>query len=219
MTVLVADDDDVLRRLVLRILEAMAYGVREASDGAAALEVLLGEDPPSLAVINWMMPGMNGVEICRRVRGSPVAPPVYIIMLTARGETADIVEGLSAGADDYITKPFDAEELRARVRVGERVVRLQAELGRRVGELEEALAQVRRIQGLLPICSYCKKIRDDDNYWQAVEHYIASRSEARFSHGICPECHARYVEPLISSLEGGGEAAPGPPTGRDTGTD
>ncbi len=201
MRVLIADDD-ALTRLVLReSLEASGYSVQEVTDGADALVLLRDANPPSLAIVNWMMPGVDGVEVCRRMRGSPGVRPVYIILLTAREETVDIVEGLTAGADDYVTKPFDSRELRARVQVGERVVGLQTELARRVGELEEALSHVRRLQGLLPICTYCKRIRDDRNYWQSVEAYVGDHSEARFSHSVCPDCHARFVEPMLSELD------------------
>jgi len=98
------------------------------------------------------------------------------------------VEGLQAGADDYVTKPFDHAELRARVQVGARVVQLQSALAARVRELEEAMSSVKTLEGLLPICCYCNKIRDDGNYWHRVESYIAGRANVRFSHGICPDC-------------------------------
>ncbi len=110
-------------------------------------------------------------------------------MLTAKTEKTDIVEGLKAGANDYITKPFDRQELRARVQVGETVVNLQRNLAARVRELEIALGTVKRLQGILPICSYCKQIRDDKNYWQQVDTYIAEHTDTQFSHGICPDCY------------------------------
>jgi response regulator RpfG family c-di-GMP phosphodiesterase len=98
------------------------------------------------------------------------------------------VAGLDAGADDYVVKPFDQEELRARVQVGIRVLKLQRSLADRVTELELALDRVNQLQGLLPICCYCKRIRDDRNYWHQVEAYIENHSDAQFSHGVCPEC-------------------------------
>ena len=201
MRVLIADDDAMTRLVLRESLDASGYSAQEVADGADALEVLKGSEPPSLAILNWMMPGVDGVEVCRQIRESPGPTPVYIIMLTAREDTADIVEGLTSGADDYVTKPFDSRELRARVQVGERVVRLQTELARRVEELEQVLSLVRRLQGLLPICSYCKRIRDDDKDWQSVESYVASHSEARFTHSVCPDCHARFVEPMLGDLD------------------
>ena len=194
---LIADDDAVLRRSVRRVLADRGYDIETVRDGEEAWRALQRDDTAQLAVLNWVMPGMDGVEVCRRVRAMPTSRPTYIILLTAKSGKEDIVSGLRAGADDYVTKPFDVDELRARVQVGERVVGLQTELAERVSELEDALTQVRRLQGLLPICSYCKKIRDDRDYWQEVESYIAQHSEARFSHSVCPDCYIRFVRPLL----------------------
>lgn len=108
------------------------------------------------------------------------------------------MRGLDAGADDYIIKPFNREELRARVKVGVRILDLQNNLAGRVSELERAMAGVKQLQGLLPICCYCKKIRDDQNYWQQVEGYISRHSEAQFSHGVCPDCFEKIVKPELA---------------------
>src|SRR5438552_16151623 len=110
-------------------------------------------------------------------------------MRTGRGERSDIIAGLQAGADDYRQKPADREELRARIRNAERIIELQLSLAKRIKELENALLRVNQLQGLLPICAYCKKVRRDNNYWQQVEAYIASYVDVRFSHGICPDCY------------------------------
>ena len=137
-----------------------------------------------------MMPELDGPEVCRRVRRELPLANMYLMLLTARESRGDLVAGLDAGADDYITKPFDAEELRARVQVGVRVLTLQKSLAERVEELQAALSNVKQLRGLLPICSYCKRIRGDDQYWQQLEGYIAEHSDAQFSHGICPTCYA-----------------------------
>jgi len=142
------------------------------------------------------MPEMDGVEICREARKLDALKSAYIILLTSRGSKDDIVKGLEAGADDYVTKPFDHGELRARVQVGSRVVHLQSALADRVVELEEAMASVKTLQGLLPICCYCKKIRDDGNYWHRVESYIVGHANVRFSHGICPDCSEKLKADL-----------------------
>jgi DNA-binding response OmpR family regulator len=187
----VADDEPGIRRLLQTTLTAASYEVVQAPNGDEALRHLQADDGPDIAVLDWMMPGLAGPEICRRCRERPRPVAPYLILVTARGRMADIVAGLEAGADDYLIKPFDLEELRARVAVGARVVRLQQDLVQRVRELEDALGREQRLQGLLPICSYCKKIRNDQNYWQRVETYIVEHSGAQFTHSICPDCHER----------------------------
>jgi DNA-binding response OmpR family regulator len=200
MRILIADDDDVSRLMLAAMLARRGHEVIEASDGQEAWRVLQAHDPPPLAVLDWMMPGLDGVEVCRRVRATAALKRTYLILLTAREGKADTLEGLAAGANDYVTKPFDRDELVARVNVGVEVARLQAELAERVRELEEALAQVKQLQGLLPICSYCKSIRDDHDYWRRVESYVADRSGARFSHGICPGCWDKVIKPQLAAL-------------------
>ncbi len=200
MKALIAEDEAVSRHLLEVTLRKWGYDVVVASDGAEAWRLLQGDDAPELAILDWMMPGMDGPEVCRMVRELPQTLPTYIILLTARQSKDDIVQGLEAGADDYIAKPFDREELRARVQGGVRVVELQRSLAARVRELEEALTRVKQLQGLLPMCSYCKKIRDDQNYWQQVESYISEHSEAQFSHSICPNCYEKIVKPQLKNL-------------------
>jgi DNA-binding response OmpR family regulator len=199
MHILIAEDDPVSRRMLEVLLVKAGHQVEATNDGAAAWTALQRDDAAPLAVLDWMMPQLDGVEICRRLRAA-LARSTYVILLTARDRSEDLVAGLQAGANDYATKPFDAAELRARVQVGVRVAELQTALTERVRELEEALANVRQLQGLLPMCSYCKKIRDDSNYWSQVEEYISRRSEAQFSHGICPDCWDRVVKPQLEAL-------------------
>jgi len=123
-----------------------------------------------------------------------------VLLLTSRDAPEEVVAGLESGASDYLTKPFNRLELQARLRVGRRIVELQQSLADRVGQLEAALEQVRTLQGLLPICCYCKKIRHDGDYWQQVEQYLTEHSSFRFSHGICPDCHREVVEPQLRAL-------------------
>jgi DNA-binding response OmpR family regulator len=119
-----------------------------------------------------------------------------VILLTGRDSSPDRVTGLEAGADDYLVKPFDIHELRARVNIGIRTVSLQRELTAKIAALEETIANVKQLKGLLPICSYCKKIRKDQDYWQQLEGYISENSDAQFSHGVCPGCYAHAVREL-----------------------
>jgi CheY-like chemotaxis protein len=197
MRILIAEDNLVSRRVLEATLDKFGYEVVVAADGAQAWDVLQREDAPRLAILDWMMPEIDGVELCRRVRALPNATPPYLILLTAKSGKQDVVEGLDAGANDYLTKPFDRAELRARVQVGAHVLELQGNLAARVRELEAALSQIRQLQGLLPICSYCKKIRDEQNYWHQVESYISEHAEVKFSHGICPACYVSVVQPQL----------------------
>jgi sigma-B regulation protein RsbU (phosphoserine phosphatase) len=199
MRILIADDDDVSRLELEALLGRHGHEVAAVTDGTDAWEILQGEDPPRLAVLDWLMEDMDGVEVCRRVRERPGLRDVYVILLTSRGDKEHVLEGLRAGANDYVTKPFDRDELLARVRVGEQMVGLQAELAARVRELEDAMGMVKQLQGLLPICSYCKSIRDDENSWHQLETYVKSHSEAVFSHGICPCCWEKVVQPQLKA--------------------
>jgi CheY-like chemotaxis protein len=203
MKVLIAEDDPVSRRVLAATLSKFGYEVVAATDGGEAWAALQLEDAPRLAILDWMMPELDGVEICRRVRALPNTAPPYLILLTAKSSKEDVVTGLDAGANDYLTKPFDRAELRARVQVGAHVLELQANLAARVTELEAALSQVQQLKGLLPICSYCKKIRDEQNYWHRVENYITEHAAVEFSHGICPACYTDVIQPQLKQLESG----------------
>jgi phosphoserine phosphatase RsbU/P len=149
------------------------------------------------------MPGLDGLEVCRRVRSRPAMDGFYLVIATVRQSLDDVLAGFEAGANDYITKPFHAQELRARLRVGCRVVELQAALATRVAQLQDALSRVKQLQGLLPICSYCKRIRDDHDYWQQVETYMSEHSQATFTHGICPECYEKFFKTELEELRKG----------------
>ena len=197
MRLLVADDDRVWRRALEIALGDAGYDVAICSNGTEAWKALQVPDAPALAILDWQMPGLTGIDICRRLREAPRAISPYVILLTSLNLTDDVVAGLRAGADDYICKPFAREELHARVQVGTRTIALQRALDARVRELEAALANIKRLQGLLPICSYCKRIRHDGQYWQQVDTYISEPSEVSLSHGICPSCYDQVVEPEL----------------------
>jgi DNA-binding response OmpR family regulator len=188
MRILIADDDPVTRLALETLLTRRGWELVTAIDGSEAYDILCRADAPKLAIVDWMMPGLDGPELCRRIRQDPPLAHTYVILLTGRDSREDLVAGLEAGADDYIVKPFHADELRARIHVGIRVLALQERLAERVDELQSALLKVKQLSGLLPICSYCKRIRSDQNYWEQVDRYLAQHTDAEFSHGICPDC-------------------------------
>ena len=191
-TILLADDDKLTLNVLNDVLSRAGYSVITATDGEQAWKKL-EESNAQVAILDWIMPGLEGIEICRRANGDPRMANRYFILLTGKSATEDLVAGLQAGASDYLRKPFDETELLARVEVGVRFVELQRKLAERVEELERALTQVRRLEGLLPICSYCKRIRNEQDYWERVDAYISQHANVRFSHNICPECYTKHV--------------------------
>ncbi len=200
MKILIAEDEVFSRSVLRRVLLSWGHEVAEASDGEEAWKALSADNSPRLALLDWVMPNMAGIDVVRRVRESPWNQEryVYIILLTQKDSKDDLVEGLAAGADDYVVKPFDHNELQVRIRSGQRIIELQSALADTNTELRSALAQVKKLSGFLPICAHCKKIRDDAGYWQQIEEYIRDHSEAEFSHGICPQCVAKLYPDLAT---------------------
>jgi DNA-binding response OmpR family regulator len=133
-----------------------------------------------------MMPGMSGPDLCRKIRDVKRDEYTYLIILTAVTKQQGYIQGMSAGADDFVSKPVDFSELTIRVRVARRILALQRER--------------RHLEGLLPICPKCKKIQATKEGWEPVESYISKRSEAQFSHGICPNCYTTIVQPQLAAL-------------------
>ena len=160
MRVLAAEDNPVSQSILRTMLTKWGYEAVMASDGNEALRVLEGENPPRLAVLDWMMPGMDGVDVCRKIRSSNREPYIYILLLTARTESEDLIEGMDAGADDYLTKPFNAHELRVRIRAGRRILDLQEELLK----AREALREQATHDGLTGLWNYTtilEKLQDE----------------------------------------------------------
>ena len=199
ITVLIADDDPLCRILLEATLRKSGHSVLVARDGDEAWQHLQATSEPLVAILDWNMPGLDGLELCSRIRKMEQDRFVYVMLLTGLTGREAVIQGLEAGAHDFITKPFDQDELYARLRVGERVLTLQQALADRVHQLQDALNRVRQLQGLLPICCYCKSIRNDKDYWQQVEHYISDHADVRFSHGICPKCYKEVVEPQLAA--------------------
>ena len=199
MRILTVDDDPVVRRLVRRVLEDAGHEVAEAGSGVEGLEVWERERLP-LVITDCLMPHMDGAALCRHIRQLEGDRYTYVIMLTV-SETQDaIAAGFAAGADDYITKPFSRRELLMRVAAGVRLLELQDALAAKIAELQAALARVDTLEGLLPMCAYCKRIRDDAGHWHPVDAYIQERTDVSFSHGLCKDCYESTVLPELEQL-------------------
>ncbi len=188
--VLVVDDDEDNLALLGKLVESAGYEAVLATSGPEALE-FVAHDRPDLVLLDVMMPGMDGYAVCHELKLDQTMREVPVLFLTAKAEPDDISRGFGAGAVDYITKPFHAAELRARVRTHLALKQQRDELARRTSELEQALSHVKTLRGLLPICAWCKKIRNDQGYWDQLESYLSAHTDARFSHAICPDCAAR----------------------------
>jgi DNA-binding response OmpR family regulator len=197
MKILAVEDDAVAGRILSRALAHLGHEVVAAGDGETAWD-LWQQTRPRVVVSDWRMPKLDGLDLCRRFREQPGQDYVYFILLTGSEASTDNRRAAAdAGVDDFLTKPLDASELWMRLRVAERILRYTT--------------QVRQLEELLPICSYCKKIRDDHNYWQQIEGYINERTGSEFSHSVCPDCYQRVVLPELNQLKAS------PPVVRRTG--
>ena len=195
MKILAVEDDAVSRAVLRKALRRLEHDVVEAGDGEEAWEKLQAE-PVRVVVSDWMMPRTDGLDLCRRIRARPGKDYIYFILLTSRDATEENQRAAAdAGVDDFLTKPLDLPELWTRLRVAERILHYTT--------------QVRQLEELLPICSYCKKIRDDQNYWQQMEGYINERTGSEFSHSVCPDCYTRVIVPELEQLKAAN--APKPP--------
>ena len=186
--ILIVDDQPENIRMLMELLKR-DYATVPATSGEAALKK--GMDPPSpdLVLLDIMMPNLDGYEVCRRLKGHPATEHIPIIFITAISEAMDAAKAFDLGAVDYITKPFNPATVKARVKT-------HIQLSRTMKDLKEALSKVKQLSGLLPICSHCKKVRDDRGYWKQIEVYIDQHSEASFSHSLCPECTRKLYPEL-----------------------
>lgn len=186
MRILIAEDDEASALVLAAALRRLGHEVVAAPNGRVAWEIFQRESI-RVVVTDWMMPELDGLDLCRLLRADERSAYTWIILLTALGDRESCLKGMNAGADDFLGKPFDLEMLGARLRVAERVLRLKA--------------QVRQLEGLLPVCSYCKKIRDEADRWTMMEEYVMKHSAASFSHSVCPDCYAEHIRPQLSRLD------------------
>jgi DNA-binding response OmpR family regulator len=192
-TILVVDDNSDNLRLLAAILKESQYKVRLAPNGERALATI-HKEAPDLILLDVMMPVMDGFEVCRLLKADKETNGIPVIFISALDETIDKVKAFSMGGVDYITKPFKPEEVLARVRTHLTLRGLQCRLEKKNEQLRQALDEIQLLRGILPICSLCKKIRNEDGYWEQIETYIQARSEVDISHGICEKC-ARKLYP------------------------
>ena len=192
--ILVVDDTKENLRILADALGEEGYKVRPALSGRMALEAARKE-LPDLILLDILMPGMDGYEVCGILKADQVLKDVPVIFISALNEVGDKMKGFSAGGVDYISKPFQTEEVLARVKTHLKLRKLQKDVEEKNTRLRElnrdlqrALDEIKTLRGIIPICANCKKIRDDDDSWQRIEEYISAHSEAVFSHGICPDC-------------------------------
>lgn len=194
LKVLVADDDATARRVLQAALHKLDHECILAADGREAWEQYQSTQP-SIVLADWLMPSLSGIELCRMIRADARPRYTYVILVTALSGKGSYLEGMQAGADDFVSKPFDLDEMGARLHVAQRILSLQTE--------------IHQLEGLLPICSYCRRIRDEGSAWTSLEEYVAARTQVMLSHSICPDCYHSRIVPEIVRL-GIGEL---PPTG------
>ena len=196
--ILVVDDTKMNLRILVEALGNEGYRVRPALNGEIALEAAQKE-VPDLILLDILMPGMDGYQVCETLKQDENLKEIPVIFISALDEVGDKMKGFRAGGVDYISKPFQTEEVLARVRTHLTLRNLQKDLQEKNihlqklnRDLQSALDEIKTLRGIIPICSHCKKIRNDDDSWQRIEKYIGEHSEAEFSHGICPECLKKY---------------------------
>jgi sigma-B regulation protein RsbU (phosphoserine phosphatase) len=186
MKILIADDEPMSLEMISSALAGMGHQVVVAEDGRKAWAVIQTQEDIQVLVSDWVMPEMDGLELCRHVRTLRRPHYTYVILLTQLKGKENYLKGMEAGADDFTSKPFDRDTMEARLVVAERIIELRYE--------------VAQLERLLPICSYCKKIRDEDDRWMPVEHYMNSKTGADFTHGICPTCYDTTVNAELSEM-------------------
>lgn len=186
-TILAVDDNTDNLNLLKGILKEHYFNIRLATNGTHALTTVKKE-APDIILLDILMPDMDGFEVCSRLKADAQTAGIPVLFISALNEMAEIVKAFSMGGIDYITKPFKAEEIIARINTHLSLHFIQQELEEKNIKLENALNEIKTLRGILPICASCKKIRNDDGYWEQIEKYIADHSEAEFSHGLCKEC-------------------------------
>jgi len=194
MKILIAEDDSVTRKLLEASLSKWGYEVIAVPDGSRALELLENDHSLHCAILDWMMPGKEGIYICNRMREERSNRIIYIILMTPQEGSAEAVSGLASGADDYITKPLDKTELHRKVLAAERIIHLEMTVSRKTEELQELQKQLDILREIVPNCTRCGKPRQDDRFYRDVEIYLNKCAESPTPHGLCPDCRNTLSE-------------------------
>lgn len=186
MKILVAEDDPIAATLLAAALKSLGHEAVPAGEGPAAWEAWR-RSPTRVVISDWLMPGFDGLELCRRIRGQESTDYTYFILVSnLESSGGNLEQAMEAGVDDFLGKPVNVGELKARLRVAERILGFAT--------------QVRQLQEIIPICGYCRKLRDDQNYWSQVEEYLGKQTGSSFSHGVCPDCYERVIVPQMKAL-------------------
>lgn len=197
-SLMIVDDNPLNIQLLVEVF-SNDYDVIFASSGSEALKII-AQTHPDLILLDIQMPGMSGYEVCTALKSDPELCDIPVIFVTAMSQHDDEINGLELGAVDFITKPFNMTIVQLRVKT-HMELRLQRRINaRRTAELEEALANIKTLQDILPVCMYCKKIRDDDGYWSQLDSYIREHTDSEFSHGICPDCLREHYGKELSEM-------------------
>lgn len=191
--IFIVDDQPSNLKVLLTLLKNHFSTVHVADSGERALKALESFQP-DVILLDVMMPEMNGYEVCRRVKENEATSAIPVIFMTALDSLEDKMAGFEAGGVDYITKPFQQAEVLARVKT-------HVALRKKEKELQDALDEIKRLSGIVPICSYCKQIRNDKGYWEQVERFISEYHEVTFSHGVCPSCYEKQKDALQKYLD------------------
>lgn len=184
----IAEDDLVTRRLIEKFLRDEGHEIASFESGQAAWEHF-SKNPVQVIVSDWNMPDMDGLDLCRQVRGVRREAYTYFILLTSASRShSNIHAAVAAGVDDFLSKPVNPDEMWMRLHVASRILGYAG--------------QVRQLESLIPICSYCKKVRNDSNLWQAVDQYLSQQTGKDLSHSICPDCYRTIVQKELDEMKG-----------------
>ncbi|HWA26961.1 MAG TPA: response regulator transcription factor [Lacunisphaera sp.] len=185
MKLLIVEDDSIASAVLDASLRKLGHEIQLAGDGAVGWQ-LFQKAPYRIVISDWLMPGLNGLELCRRIRSGGGEYTYFILLSNMATGGSNLDQAMGAGVDDFLTKPVNEAELKARVHVAERILNY--------------VMEVRQLQQIIPICGYCKKMRDDQNYWSQVEEYLAKHAGTSFSHGVCPDCYERVLVPQMRKI-------------------